>query len=110
MWNQTRYALTFFQTYLPFWDMVPANRLTSTEDDYCFAKQGKIYAIYLKHGGSTELDLGTNTGPFKVQWYSPRAGGELVHGTVTQISGPGRVSIGTSRVDPDKDWAVLVSQ
>ncbi|MCP4454475.1 MAG: DUF5060 domain-containing protein, partial [Planctomycetes bacterium] len=40
LWNQTRHALMFFQTYLPFWDMTPANRLTSTEDDYCFAKQG----------------------------------------------------------------------
>jgi hypothetical protein len=110
MWNQTHYALTFFQTYLPFWDMTPANRLTSTEDDYCFAKPGKIYAIYLKHGGSAELDLGTHTGPFKVGWYNPRTGGDLIHGTITQISGPGKVSIGTSGVDPDQDWAVLIRQ
>ncbi|MCP4450088.1 MAG: DUF5060 domain-containing protein, partial [Planctomycetes bacterium] len=108
MWNQTRHALAFFHTYLPFWDMTPANELTSTQADYCFAKQGKVYAIYLKNGGSATLDLGANTGPFNVQWYNPRTGGDLLQGTITQINGPGKVSIGTSKTDPHKDWAVLI--
>jgi hypothetical protein len=108
MWDQTRYALTFFRTYLPFWEMTPANHLTTTEDDYCFAQEGEVYAIYLKNGGSTELDLGANTGPFNVQWYNPRVGGDLVNGTIAKINGPGKVSIGKSKSDGEKDWVVLV--
>jgi hypothetical protein len=108
MWNQTHYALAFFHTYLPFWEMTPTNHLTSTEDDYCFAKEGDVYAIYLKNGGTTELDLGANTGPFNVQWYNPRLGGKLVNGTITKINGPGKVSIGKSKSDREKDWVVLI--
>jgi len=108
MWDQTRYALTFFRTYLPFWEMTPANHLTTTEDDYCFAQEGEVYAIYLKNGGSTELDLGANTGPFNVQWYNSRVGGDLVNGTIAKINGPGKVSIGKSKSDGEKDWVVLI--
>ncbi|MHC4325141.1 MAG: putative collagen-binding domain-containing protein, partial [Planctomycetota bacterium] len=78
------------------------------EDDYCFAKEGEVYAIYLKKGGSTKLDLGANTGPFNVRWYNPRAGGDLVNGTITRIKGPGKVSIGKSKSDSEKDWVVLI--
>ena len=60
------------------------------------------------NGGSTELDLGTNTGQFNVQWYNPRLGGVLVNGTITKISGPGKVSIGKSKSDREKDWVVLI--
>ena len=108
MWDQTRHALTFFHKYLDFWNMMPANRLTSTEDNCCFVQEGRAYVIYLKNGGSTQLDLKANKGPFEVHWYNPRTGGDLVRGTVSKISGPGKVSIGTSKVDPDKDWAVLI--
>jgi hypothetical protein len=88
--------------------MTPTNHLTSTADDYCFAKEGDVYAIYLKNGGSTELDLGANTGPFHVRWYNPRVGGDLANGTITKINGPGKVSIGRSRSDKDRDWVVLI--
>ncbi|MHC4583574.1 MAG: DUF5060 domain-containing protein [Planctomycetota bacterium] len=108
MWNQTCYALAFFRTYLPFWEMTPANNLTSAEDDYCFTKKGDVYAIYLKNGGTTELDLEANKGPFNVRWYNPRLGGELVNGTITKINGPGKVSIGKSKSDREKDWVVLI--
>jgi hypothetical protein len=108
MWNQTRYALEFFHKYLPFWEMTPANQLTSNEDDYCFAKKGEVYAIYLKNGGSTELDLGDNKGPFKIRLYNPRAGGDLIKGTIARIKGPGKVSIGKSKSEGDKDWVVLI--
>ncbi len=108
MWNQTRYALEFFHKYLPFWEMTPANQLISNEDDYCFVKEGEVYAIYLKNGGSTELDLGENKGSFKIRWYNPRAGGGLIKGTMAKIKGPGKVSIGEPRSDREKDWVVLI--
>jgi hypothetical protein len=108
MWNQTRYALDFFQRYLPFWEMMPADHLTSNEDTYCLAKEGEVYALYLKHGGITDLDLESNEGPFKIQWYNPRTGGAISAGRITEVTGPGKVSIGSPTRDENKDWVVLV--
>jgi hypothetical protein len=108
MWDQTRYALEFFQSYLPFWDMEPADHLISSKDGHCLAKEGEIYALYLPYGGAAELDLGKFGSEFTVQWYSPRTGGDLVDGTVKTIQGPGTVSIGHPLTDDSMDWAVLV--
>ncbi len=108
MWNQTRYALEFFQQYLPFTEMRSADGLTSAGDDYCFAKPGEVYAIYLPHGGDTQLKIGE--GRYTVKWYDPRRGGPLRDGTVRTLSGPGSRSIGEPPAEKSKDWAVLVGR
>jgi len=84
------------------------DELTSVKDDYCFAKPGLIYAIYLPGGGTTNLDLGGDSKSFAVQWFNPRTGGALQPGSVRSINGPGSVGIGQPPDDADKDWVVLV--
>lgn len=106
IWDQTRYALEFFQRYLPFAEMQPADGLTARKDDYCFAKPGEVYAIYLPEGGSTELTL--PRGRYTVQWYDPRSGGPLRHGAVRVLTGAGSHSIGAPPAEESKDWAVVV--
>jgi hypothetical protein len=113
MWDQTRHALEFFQRYLPFPQMRPADELTSAEDDYCLAQPGEVYAIYLPGGGSTELEL--PPGEYTVQWYDPRGGGPLATGTVGTTSGPdpragAPHSIGEPPGEKSKDWVVLVKR
>ncbi len=106
LWDQTRYALEFFQQYLPFPQMHAADKLTSAKDDYCFADPGRVYAIYLPGGGTTELRL--PEGDYTVKWYNPRSGGTLKDGTVRSLSGPGSRSIGNPPSERTKDWAALV--
>ena len=106
MWDQTRYALEFFHDHLPFAEMAPDNALTSNPKAYCLAKPGQVYAIYLLKGGSANLNVAP--GIYSVQWYNPRAGGELLRGSVKQITGPGAQSIGQPPKESGKDWAVLV--
>ena len=108
MWDLTRYALEFFHKYLPFVQMSHHDKLTSAKDDYCFAKLGQIYAIYLPNGGTTNLDLGDSSGTFTVHWYNPRTGGSLLKGSVGEVTGPGSVAIGHPPADSDKDWVVLI--
>jgi len=108
LWDMTRHALDFFQTHLPFHEMRPADALTSDPDDYCLAKPGEVYAVYLPDGGTTALDLGRSTGPFTVAWYNPRTGGNLVPGSVRTITGPGKQSIGDPPGDRDGDWVALI--
>jgi hypothetical protein len=108
MWDLTRYALQFFQQHIPFSEMKHADELTSNPSDYCIAKAGEVYSIYLPNGGTTNLDLGSSTATFIVQWYNPRTGGSLQNGSVTSITGSGFVSIGTPPGDTTNDWVALI--
>ena len=110
MWDLTRYALDFFRGHLPFARMHHHDELTSAEDDYCFADPGSVYAIFLPSGGTTDLDLGASTEPYRIRWYNPREGGSLRIGTVALVTGPGAVSIGQPWHDTDKDWVALVER
>ena len=101
MWDLTRYALEFFHQHVPFWEMQSADDLTSAENDYCFAKPSEVYAIYLPDGGSTNIELVEGT--FAVKWYNPRTGGELMDGSLTQVTGPGMKSVENAPADVNKD-------
>jgi hypothetical protein len=108
LWDLTRYALEFFQQHLPFWEMSRADELTSSPADFCLAKPGSVYAVYLPQGGTTDLDLGGTAGPLEISWYNPRAGGLLRDGSVHTITGPGKKSLGMPPEAPSEDWVVLV--
>jgi hypothetical protein len=107
MWDQTRYALQFFHGHLPFWRMEPRNELASAGNNVrVLAVPGEIYAVYLSAGGTANLNLAA--GDYSVQWYDPRAGGDLQSGSVTTVAGPGVKPLGGAPSDPERDWAVLV--
>jgi hypothetical protein len=108
MWDLTRYALEFFRDRLPFAKMDHHDELTSAPDDYCFAYPGRLYAIYLPTGGTTDLDLGSTTGTFNIRWFNPREGGPMQMGTLASATGPGRIDIGQPQLNTDKDWVALV--
>jgi len=112
MWDQTRYPLEFFQEYLPFWEMWPANDLADVEGTYVFAKEGEVYAVYLPEGYRTRVTLAA--GEYELQWYDARNGGPLVSGRDTKLSvveatmrDEGSVVISPPR-QPGKDWLALI--
>ncbi len=111
-WDYCRHIRAFFVSYLPYWEMTNADALignaANTNDKYCFAKNGSIYAIYLPNGGTTAIDLSGASGTYTVHWFNPRDGGALVVGSQATITGGGSQFIGQSPQDPDKDWAVLI--
>ncbi|MEM1095388.1 MAG: DUF5060 domain-containing protein [Bacteroidota bacterium] len=108
-WGDVDKALTFFREHLPFWEMASADDLVRGGRAYGFAKPGEVYAVYLLDGGTAQLDLGDGDQSYAVQWYDPRAGGALQDGSITSVSGPGMVSLGTAPSDGDSDWAILVT-
>ena len=110
MWDLTRYALEFFRKHLPFTEMAHHDELTEAKDDYCFAKPGQIYAIYLPSGGTTRLDLGQRNATFTVQWFNPRTGGPLRTTDVATVKGPGSAAIGHPPQDTTKDWVALIKR
>lgn len=108
LWIQTKIALDFFHKYLPFTEMISNDELTKDKNDYCLAKKGEIYAIYLPEGTSTEIQL--PAGNFSIEWFNPRTGGELVKGTIEKISGSGYVSTGDPPEKDGKDWICLIGK
>lgn len=108
MWKQTKTAIDFFQNNLPFWEMKHADELVCAPGAYCFAKPGEVYAIYLPNGGTSCLEL--LEGDYKINWCNPRASAELLYGSKTKVSGPGKVSIGQPPYEPTEDWVVLVKK
>ena len=112
-WDYCRIALDFFrENKIPFWEMQCADELVGNlqndNSKYCLAQPGKGYVVYLPNGGSTELDLGTNSNAFRVHWFNPRAGGPLQSGSVREVKGPGKITLGRPPTDAGEDWAVLV--
>ena len=106
LWAMTRHALEFFRDHLPFWEMAPANELASEQRAFVLAKPGEVYAVYLPDGGTTELEL--TAGTFAVWWYDPRRGGDLLRGSTTRVTGPGRAALGRPPGDASRDWAALI--
>lgn len=108
-WDYCRYMLAFFNdNQIPFWEMENDNAKSSAEDSYCFCKAGEIYVVYLKHGGTSELNLSGASDKFSVRWYDPRNGGDLKSGSVTSVSGGKKHSLGEPPNAANDDWVVLV--
>jgi hypothetical protein len=112
-WDYCRIALGFFPAnQIPFWEMKNADALVGNPKNdnvkYCLAKPGEIYLVFLRDGGTTDLDLNGANGSFKVQWFNPRTGGKLLDGSVKSVKGGGGVSLGLPPADADQDWVILV--
>mgnify|MGYP000051506614 CR=1 FL=1 len=104
VWNFTRHALTFFNSYLPFGEMKNQDALTSSTSDYCYALPGKVYAVYVPNNSSTNINL--PCGNYSVKWFDPKNGGALLNGSVTTVNS-GNVNLGVPPYT-NEDWVVLV--
>jgi len=106
MWTLSKYALDFFTTYVPFWEMSNNDDLVSSSNAWCLSNE-LYFVIYLLNGGTTTIDLPDNGGTFDMSWYDPRNGGDLQQTTV--ISGGQAVSVGTAPSNTGSDWAILIT-
>jgi hypothetical protein len=111
----TRYARSFMEENLPFWEMAPQDGLLSGESGessaygggQVFAKQGQLYAVYLPNATSTgTLDLSGVSGSLQKSWYNPRTG--TFEGATQTISGGAKRSLGAPPSSASSDWVVLV--
>ncbi|MEF8845200.1 MAG: DUF5060 domain-containing protein [Bacteroidales bacterium] len=106
LWNITRYALEFFQNYLPFHEMQNMDDIITAEDAWCLGKEGRIYAVYLKRGGTTDIQL--PAGHYSISWYNPREGGNITVGNPIKGTANSPVSIGNPPEEQGEDWVCLI--
>lgn len=114
LWDQTRFAVSFFHEHLPFHKMQHSPALVSGGQAYCFAEPGHVYAVY-RHAGQPEsalaLDLSSATGVFDLRWYNPRTGGKLTTvETAATAEGGGPISVGLPPNSPADDWVILCTK
>jgi hypothetical protein len=112
-WDACRVALEFMHEHeIPFWEMRNADALVGNpqheNQNYCLAKQGAVYLVYLTGGGTATLDLSGETGRFSVSWFDPRSGGGVITGSVREVSGGGSAALGPPPAQPDQDWLVVI--
>jgi CubicO group peptidase (beta-lactamase class C family) len=106
MWDQTRWALEFFRAHVPVRQARPRPDLVAAGNIQCLANPGTVYAVYRPDAGECSLRL--EPGRYQVHWYNPRAGGDLLVGSVARVEGPGTPSLGQPPAQPDRDWVILV--
>lgn len=99
MLDDMRLARQFLEG-LPFPEMQPCNELISGQRNYCFGKDGEVYAIYLPIGREVAVDLTGSNGNYNVAWFNPRTG-ELTEAD----SIPGG-SVWTFIPPDDNDWVL----
>jgi len=110
-WITSHHAVKFFQKYLPFTEMQPANGLTDNPRDFVLAQSGVAYAVYLPYGGSASVDLSDAEGTFDLYWYDPVRGGDLRQNDMTtRVEAGAKVYLGDPPGDPYQDWAVLLTR
>jgi len=112
-WDYCRIALEFFPANrIPFWKMKNADALVGNPKNdnskYCFAKPGEVYVVFLRDGGTSDLDLIGASGNFTVKWFNPRLGGRLQNGSIKSVTGGGKVSLGQPPSESKQDWIVVV--
>lgn len=107
VWEQTKHALDFFNTHLPFDQMVSNDNLTPNTHDYVLAKTGDVYAVYLPKVEETTLNLPGSRVKYSVKWYNAKSGGNLQYGSIKTVKSGENVSIG---LPPSQtgDWVALI--
>lgn len=110
-WDYARYALQFYEkSAAPLWQMSPDNDLVSGAGNWCLAKPGSDYVVFLPEGGVSSLDLSSVSGTFLVKWFNPRNGGDFQEGNVKQVNGGANGSLGSPPADTDKDWVIFITK
>ncbi len=115
LWDLTRHANNFIETYLPYWDMLPARELINSEEAFCLRKSGELYAIYLPDNQvEYTINLEEAKGDFDIKWYNPLQGGPLMEGSKIIIQGGDIRTLGSApQLNTeviDQDWIVLLRQ
>jgi hypothetical protein len=110
-WKQTGHFVKFFDQIvqrdknIDLQDLNINNAVTSTGSDWVLADSGNAYIVYLRDGGTSNINL-PDSKQYEVLWFNPRTGATHVGDT---IQGSGNRPLGYAPNENSQDWAVLVT-
>jgi len=112
-WKYSAIALDFFREHeVPYWEMTNRNDLIGADpkknEGYCLAKPGELYLVYLPHRtDDAVLDLTGQDGAYKLSWFNPRTGGDLIEGV--GLAGGGKADLPDPPGDgKGDDWLAVI--
>ncbi|GAA0726064.1 hypothetical protein GCM10009430_32630 [Aquimarina litoralis] len=106
-WKYLRNAKLFFKNNNIKYNLFKASD-NIVSRGWCLSKNNNEYILYLKSGGSSEINL--PSGEFSIKWYDPREGGNLKNGSKRSVTGGNRVSIGTAPNNTNNDWVIYIKK
>jgi len=109
IFEQSAVAKHFFEK-IDFAKMKNTDELITLGNNYCFSDTKNTFVVYLKEGGSTQLDFREMEGVFDVSWYNPRIGGELQTSEIKSVSGGEWVDLGFAPEEKNEDWVILIKR
>lgn len=93
--------MVHFFTSFEWWKANPHDELVNT-GAFCLAEPGRLYVIYMPHGGSVTARL--KPGRYKVKWFNPRSGEYSEDSAAEGL-------VWTSPATPDReDWVMLLKR
>ncbi|MEM1002006.1 MAG: T9SS type A sorting domain-containing protein, partial [Bacteroidota bacterium] len=107
-WEDAKIALDFFNQYLPFWDMIAMNDISSDNDADVFGQENKIYLMYIPAGQSPTISLGNTGINYDIKWFNPKSGGNFQNGSLLTVSAGNSVTLGAPPHSPNEDWLALL--
>ena len=112
-WKYSAIALAFFrENSVPFWEMDSSDDLIGAAQlkspAYCFAKPGELYLVYLHEpANDISLDVTGHAGAYRIDWFNPRAGGELIVGA--HVKADKTIRLGAPPTSkPGEDWLAVL--
>ncbi len=107
MWDQSRYALEFFNDFgINFWEMEPNDKLTEDPNDYVLMKENEIYLVYQKLGAKMNKPFKLANGTYNIAYYNPRTGLKAPPKLTTVNNGT--LTLENPPEDIEKDWAISI--
>lgn len=111
MWKQSKVAVDFFETHLPFWEMAPYEHPSWQKGIYGLRNdKNSLFVLYVPPKQSRWPNLSLPEGTYDVSWYDPIKGGDLQKGSLPTIEGTAETEVGNPPQSPDQDWVVLLAR
>lgn len=89
-----------FFSKLPFQRMQPFAGVS--DNAVALAEPGKVYVVYLPHGGTVTMDFGATGKPFVGRWFNPRDGKYVAE---IPVQGSGKQQFAAPNAE---DWVLLI--
>ncbi|QEG21188.1 DUF5060 domain-containing protein [Mariniblastus fucicola] len=109
-WDYCQIAKEFLlENEIPIHELKNMNGLVGNKNDgygnWCLAKPGSLYLVYLPEGGKVSLELSKESVDFEAFWFDPENGGEL---SPTKVANQRAATEFDSGVDAGKDRVLLL--
>ncbi len=107
LWKQSKIAIDFFQKYLPFHNMEPADHLVTPRSNYAFTFENNLLVVYIPDGGASSIKLDP-TKSYALHWFDPVNGGELFRNDTISYTGKTDLNFKIKNRDLDQDWVAIL--